>query len=437
MSNLRLKNVIHYVIPTMLSNVCFFLFTIVDGIFVGQGVGTNALGAVNIVMPFVMAVNAVFMLINIGGVSIAAIRLGRGDTDGANRVFRQSTWMLILASALMCALGTLLTGPLCTMLGATETYHTYAVDYMFWWSLFIIPNGISMGLQAYCRNDNAPGLVSIAVIASTAANIFLDWLLIYPIPWGTRGAALATGISQTISMLVVLSHFVMKKGVLRFGGPLLDGKLIGSIVVHGLPEGIGQLATPIMTLCMNLVLVSKIGDIGINAFSIISYVASFTVAVFFGTSEGLQPLFGLSYGARNRADLRYYFKAGVWINFIGSVVLTGIVILLSRPICALFGADAVTLEYVLKVLPLYAWGFVVMSFNVMISAYLYSTDHSVQSIFINMLRSIVVSSIVILALPAIFGADIVWFTFGIYEAIVLIAAWFLLRYAERHMFHDQ
>lgn len=106
MSNLRLKNVIHYVIPTMLSNVCFFLFTIVDGIFVGQGVGTNALGAVNIVMPFVMAVNAVFMLINIGGVSIAAIRLGRGDTDGANRVFRQSTWMLILASALMCALGT-------------------------------------------------------------------------------------------------------------------------------------------------------------------------------------------------------------------------------------------------------------------------------------------------------------------------------------------
>lgn len=437
MVNLRLKNVIQYVVPTMLSNVCFFLFTIVDGIFVGQGVGTNALGAVNIVMPFVMAVNAVFMLINIGGVSIAAIRLGRGDTAGANRVFRQSTWMLILASAIMCALGTLLTGPLCTLLGATETYHAYAVDYMFWWSLFIIPNGISMGLQAYCRNDNAPGLVSIAVIASTAANIFLDWLLIYPIPWGTKGAALATGISQTISLLVVLSHFVMKKGVLRFGGPLLDGKLIGSIVVHGLPEGIGQLATPIMTLCMNLVLVSKIGDIGINAFSIISYVASFTVAVFFGTSEGLQPLFGLSYGSRNREDLRYYFKAGVWINFIGSVVLTGIVILLSRPICTLFGADAVTLEYVLDVLPLYAWGFVVMSFNVMISAYLYSTDHSVQSIIINVLRSIVVSSTVILALPAIFGAEVVWFTFGIYEAIVLIAAWFLLRYAERNMFHDR
>lgn len=427
MSNSRIRNIIQYVVPTMLSNVCFFLFTIVDGIFVGRGVGTDALGAVNIVMPFVMAVNAIFMLINIGGVSIAAIRLGQGDVDGANRVFRQSTWMLVLASAILCAIGVFLTDPLCRLLGATETFHAYAVDYMFWWSLFIIPNGISMGLQAYCRNDNAPGLVSAAVIASTAANIFLDWLLIYPIPWGTMGAAAATGISQTISMVVVLSHFVRKKGVFRFGKPCFDGKLIRNIVVHGLPEGIGQLATPIMTLCMNLVLVSKIGDIGVNAFSIISYVASFTVAVFFGTSEGLQPLFGQACGAGNDRDLKYYFKAGIWINFIGSVIVTGLVLLLSRPICTLFGADAVTLDYVLRVMPFYAWGFIVMSFNVMISTYLYSTDRSVQSIIINVLRSIVVSSIVILVLPEIFGAGIVWFTFGIYEAIVLAVACVLLR----------
>lgn len=430
MVNIRVRNIIHYVIPTMLSNVCFFLFTIVDGIFVGRGVGTDALGAVNIVMPFVMAVNAIFMLINIGGVSIAAIRLGQGDIDGANRVFRQSTGMLLAASAILCAIGVFLTDPLCRLLGATETFHAYAMDYMFWWSLFIIPNGISMGLQAYCRNDNAPGLVSVAVITSTAANIFLDWLLIYPIPWGNRGAAIATGISQTISMMVMLSHFVRRQGVLRFGKPGFDRKLIGDIVVHGLPEGVGQLSTPIMTLCMNLVLVSKIGDIGVNAFSIISYVASFTVAVFFGTSEGLQPLFGLACGAKNEKDLKFYFKAGIWINFIGSVVVVGLVLLFSRPICALFGADAVTLDYVLRVMPFYAWGFIVMSFNVMISAYLYSTDRSVQSIIINVLRSIVVNSIVILVLPEIFGAGIVWFTFGIYEAIVLVVACILLKRAK-------
>ena len=83
----RSKKLIKYVIPTMLGSISFFLFTIVDGIFVGRGVGTNALGAVNLVMPFVMVVNALFQLTTIGGVAIIAVRLGRGDVQGANHAF--------------------------------------------------------------------------------------------------------------------------------------------------------------------------------------------------------------------------------------------------------------------------------------------------------------------------------------------------------------
>lgn len=431
MSSVRLKTVVRYVLPSLLSNVCFFLFTIVDGIFVGQGVGTDALGAVNIVMPFIMIANAVIMLINIGGVSIAAIRLGQGDIQGFNRVVQQGTWILILVSVLLCAVGTIFTDPVCTMLGATETYHQYTTDYMFWYSLFLIPSSLSMAMQAYCRNDNAPALVGISVIVSTAANIFLDWLLIFPIPMGTKGAAIASGISQSIGMVILLTHFVGKKGDLRFGKPLFDSKLVGTILVHGLPEGIGQLAAPIQTLCMNLVLVSKIGDIGVNAFAVISYVASFAVAVFFGTSEGLQPLLGQSYGAGKEENLKFYFKTGIRINFVGSVVVTGFVLAFARPICVLFGADAETLNYALKVMPYYAWGFVVMSFNVMISSYLYSTNKTTYAIILNVLRSIVVCIAVVLLLPAIFGGDIVWFTFGIYEAIVLVAAVILLKTSEK------
>lgn len=208
--------------------------------------------------------------------------------------------------------------------------------------------------------------------------------------------------------------------------------MLREIVVHGLPEGIGQLATPMMTLCMNLVLVNKIGDIGVNAFSVISYVASFTIAVFFGTSEGLQPLFGQSYGARNEKDLKFYFKAGLGINFIGSIVVTMLILLFSRPICSLFGAGTETLEYVLRVLPQYTWGFVVMAFNVMISAYLYSTERSAQAIIMNFLRSLVANTAVITLLPSIFGADVIWFTFGIYEAVVLAVAVFLLKHSERN-----
>lgn len=320
----RTRKVIQYVVPTMLSNVCFFLFTVVDGIFVGQGVGTNGLGAVNLAMPFTQFVGALYMLINIGGATMFAVRLGRNDTQGANKVFRNGMVLLFGVAVILCILGVFCTDTLCKLLGANETFHEMTADYLFWYSVFIIPSGLSMGLQAYCRNDNAPGLVGMTVIISTVLNIVGDWWLIFPMQMGTAGAAIATGASQTVGLLIMLTHFIRKKGILRFGKITIDGKLWKEIAVHGLPEGIGQLATPIMPLCMNLVLVSRIGDIGVNAFSVISYVASFAVAVFFGTSEGLQPLFGQSYGARNETDMKFYFKVGIWINFLGSIVVTGL-----------------------------------------------------------------------------------------------------------------
>ena len=172
MSKQRTKNVFKYVVPTMLSNVCFFLFTVVDGIFVGNGVGTNGLGAVNIVLPFTMVVAALFMLASIGGVTVFAIRFGRGDEKGANQVFMHSITVIAVIAVVLSAIGVFLAGPVCTLLGANETFHKLATDYLFWYSIFIIPSGLSMVLQHFCRNDGSPGLVSVAVIASTALNIF-------------------------------------------------------------------------------------------------------------------------------------------------------------------------------------------------------------------------------------------------------------------------
>lgn len=434
----RAKNVLKYVVPTILSNVCFFLFTVIDGIFVGQGVGIDGVGAVNLAFPFIMVAGAVTMLINIGGVTIFAICIGRGETEQANRIFRQGMGMLSIAAAALCAVGTLCAGPLVTLMGASSTFHDLAADYLFWYCAFLIPSALQMGLQHYCRNDGAPGLVSATVVITTVCNIFLDWLFIFPLSMGTKGAAIATGLSQTLGLFIMLTHFLLRRGVLRFGRFTFNPALFRQIVVHGLPEGIAQLAGPVMTLCMNLVLAEYVGDTGVNAFSVIAYVASFSLAVFFGTSEGMQPLFGQSYGAKNEADLRFYFRVGILINFFGGAFLTGLILVFSRPICALFGADAQTLEYTLFAMPRYAWGFVVMSFNVMITSYLYSTERSFHSSLISFLRSVVISSAVILTFPALFGPGVIWYTFGIYEAIVLVLAAAIWRYSERNgiVFHS-
>lgn len=432
MSSLRIKKVIQYVAPAMLSNVCFFLFTVVDGIFVGRGIGTTALGAMNLIGPFVMAVGALTMLINIGGVTQVAINIGKGGTDEANKVFRHGMFLLICVASMLSFTGVFLTDILCSLFGAGETFHQLSTEYLFWYSVFIIPSSLSYALQHYCRNDGAPGLVGMTVIITTVCNIFGDWLLIFPFNMGMKGAAIATGVSQSLGLFIMLIHFVRRQGILRFGKTRLERSLIKDIIVHGLPEGISEFATPVMILCMNLVLVDKVGDIGVNAFSIICYVASFTMAIFYGASEGLQPLLGQSYGAKNENDVRFYFKAGLGISGLGSMIMIMFVILLGRPSCILFGADTGTLEYILNVLPQFSLGFFAMAFNVTISAYLYSTERSLQSTIISILRSFIISSAVILLLPKIFGTRVIWFTFLIYEAIVLIVAVALLKHSERN-----
>ena len=317
----RARKLIKYVVPTMLGSISFFLFTIVDGIFVGRGVGTNALGAVNLVMPFVMVVNALFQLTTIGGVAIIAVRLGRGDVQGANHAFMHAVAGTVVISALLMLSGTCLTGPLCRLMGASDTFYQLTTEYLFWYSVFIIPSGLSTALQGFCRNDGSPVLVSAATIIGTVVNIIGDWLLIFPLKMGVAGAAIATGVSQLVTLLIVLIHFIRKKGVLRFCRFRVDG--------------------------------------------------------------------------------------------------------------ALFGADAATLDYTVRVMPLYSWGFVVVGLTTNISSYLYSTKRSREADVISILRSFVFNTLVILLLPRILGGDVIWHTFGIAEAVVLLISVILLKRSER------
>lgn len=383
MSSLRRKTLIKYVIPSILSNACIFLFTIVDGVFVGRGVGSDALGAVNIAMPVVMLATAINMLTSIGGCAIAAIRLGQNDKEGANQAFLHSLTANVVLAAIITLVCTLLTEPLSTFLGADAFYLPMVKEYVFWWGLFAIPSALSINFQFFCRNDGSPALVAVATVVSTILNIFLDWLFVFPMQLGIMGAAIATGISQTVSWLVAAMHFILRRGDLRICLYKPQMGMFGQIIFFGLPEMIAQFATPVTTICLNTVIVAHLGEVGVNAFAVISYVASLAISVFAGAAEGLQPLFGQTYGAKEENDMKWYFRSGMLISFVGSIVIVGLCILFGRPICSLFGADAEMLEYTLHYLPQYAWAFIVVGLNTMISAYLYSTERSGYAIPLN------------------------------------------------------
>ena len=257
----------------MISNAAFFVLTIVDGIFVGNGVGTDALGAVNLGMPFVMVVSAFSALLTIGGVAVAAVRFGRGDDSGANQAFMHSVLAIIVVFAAFTVAGMLFAKPLAVLLGANETFVKMVSDYIFWYSLFSIPAGLHTCLSSFCRNDGNPKISTMAALISTTANIFLDWLFVFPLQKGVAGAAIATGLSQVLAVITLLTHYLGKKGKLRFYKFKVKFSLYKKIVLRGIPELVSQFAAPITTYSMNRMLIG-ISDQHVNAFSVIGYASS-------------------------------------------------------------------------------------------------------------------------------------------------------------------
>lgn len=426
------KKVAQYVVPSVLGSCAFFLFTTVDTIFVGRGVGPDALGAVSLTAPFVMLLNALVLLATVGGATVTAVRLGRGDADGANKAFIHSMLCTVGVSAAICAIGVFLTEPVMRLLGANDTYIALTTEYLFWYACFAVPISLFVFLRSFVRNDGSPKLVSVAAVASSALNIVLDYIFVFPMQKGLMGAAVATGISQTIGALMLLSHFVLKKGQLRIKLVPLEGKLFQKVFVRGLPEAISQLAIPITTLCMNMVLLKEFGEIAVNSFSVVQQIVYFAVSAFLGVSEGLQPLFGQSYGVREESDLKYYYHTGLRINLISAVAIGALLIVACRPICGLFGMDAATIDFTVELLPKYIWGFLAVAPNMMISAYLYSTKRSTQAVTLNVCRSIVFNSIIIFLIPAVFGGEAIWFAMGIYECLALVVAIALLKSSEKN-----
>lgn len=126
-------------------------------------------------------------------------------------------------------------------------------------------------------------------------------------PMSRMGAAVATGISQTVSWLIVAIHFICRKGDLRIHPYKPQIRMFGQVIFFGLPEMIAQFATPVTTICLNTVIVANFGEMGVNAFAVISYVASLAISVFSGAAEGLQPLFGQTYGAKELSGLPTVF----------------------------------------------------------------------------------------------------------------------------------
>lgn len=423
---------IRYILPSILSMVSIFLFSIVDGIFVGHGVGINAVGAINISFPFIMFFESVVMLTTIGGLTVTAIRVGRKDFEGANQVFRLVLVLNTAISFFLFLAGTLLSGLIARLLGATDTFYPLVKEYIFWYSIFMIPCFLNGTFMGFARNDGIPELVSIFTISASVLNIIGDYILIFPLNMGIKGAAIATGLAQSISFLCVSCHFLFKRGKLHLGKIRFDLKLTLTMIKRGMPECVAHFGTPITMVLTNIMLARHLGDNALNAYSLLMYIATFSASIFIGASQGLQPLFGNSYGEGNEGDLRYYLHSGIKVCLGGGILINSILLFSGPSVSLLFNANEASIALFSRHMPKYLVSILLEAVTVTISAFLYSTTRSRAALTIHLLRAFIVNTAVILLIPPVLGAHNLWFAPLIIETIVMTAAIILLKYNTRN-----
>ena len=428
--NHNVKRLCRYICPAVGGLCVTYFYNIVDGIFVGQGVGSAALGAVNIAVPFITFAVAIASMFPMGGATIIAIRMGRKDIAGANHAFMTSFICSVALSVMLTAVGMLFPKEIALLCGSGKLSNamlSMSAEYIFYYTAFSIPMLMSNCLSVFVRNDGSPGLAFWGMCSGAAANIFLDWLFIFPMQMGITGAAIASGLGQMVSFAVLISHFVFKKGNLKFSRFTISLTLAGKICRRGVPEAASQLNTPVTALCYNLVLAGLTGDIGISTFSVLSFIFSLANAILSGVAQGLQPLWGQGYGKKDNDEIRYYLRWGIMINFVLSLIIYISLIAYDKEIIQIFNRDPHLVDMAGSALPVFALSFVPMGFNLILTALFFSTKQTAQANIIAVSRGIVMKALCIFFIPVIFGAEAVWYAAVASEIITLGIAFFLLR----------
>lgn len=202
----------------------------------------------------------------------------------------------------------------------------------------------------------------------------------------------------------------------------LEITLVKKICKWGVPEAISQLTTPVTALCYNIMLASLVGDIGVSTFSVLSFIYSLANAILSGVAQGLQPLWGNSYGKKDTGEINWLFRCGIIINLVLSALIYSALFFFDKPVICIFNSDTELVQIASKALPLFSLSFIPMALNLIYTSFLYSTKRTKQSNVIAVSRGIIIRSTAICSIPMLFGKEMIWGAPFIAETITLIIA---------------
>lgn len=425
------KLLLQYSIPAIIGMVVNALYNIVDRMFIGNipDIGSLAITGVGITMPIMTIVLAFGMLIGIGTTANISINLGKGNRTTAEKLLGNAFTLSIIVGLAIAITGTIFANPILNLFGASENTLFYAKEYIGIILLGCTFNILSFALNSTVRADGNPKMSSITMVIGCGANIILDYLFIFVLNLGVKGAALATIISQAITFFIILYYYTAGNSNLKL--KIENFKLKKHLVTMTFAIGIApfatQIANSLVQVIANNALKTYGSDLAIGAMTVISSLNIIFMMPIFGINQGCQPIIGFNYGAKKYERAKEAFKYATIAACV--ICIIGFISIQCFPtqIISLFNNDPELTTLAIKGIRIYLLMMPVVGINIVATSYYQSIGKAKISMFVSLLRQVILLIPFTIILPKFIGLDGVWAAGACADSLSVIITLILLK----------
>lgn len=415
-------------IPTVLGMVFSAIFVITDGIFVGKGIGSDALAAVNITAPLFMITAGIGLMFGVGSSVVASIHLSQGKRRVASINITQALVFSTLLILIMSALCFYYIEPLAKLLGSSDRLLPLAVEYMAWYLPFLVFYEI-LNIGMFCiRLDGSPTYAMMCNAIAAILNIILDYIFIFEFGWGIMGAAFATSLGTVVGGLMTLIYLLkfsrslhLCRIKLSIKSLMLTLRNVGYMIKLGSSAFISEASIACMMFLGNYVFIHYLGEDGVAAFSIACYFFPIIFMVYNAIAQSAQPIISYNFGAGQPDRVRKALHLAIRTALICGISFFIITVLCRQNIVSLFiDRSYAAFDIAVNGIPYFGIGFIFFAFNMIGIGYYQSVERGQRAMIITLLRGVVFMLIGFLVLPKILGVPGIWLAVPFAELLTML-----------------
>ena len=429
-----LKNIVKFAVPTIAMTVFMSFYTMVDGLFVSNLIGTNALSAINLTAPVIQLVTAISTMLATGGSAVIMKKMGEGKREEAKEDFTFLILVNVLVGAFMCVAGYMATGRIFAGMNLSADVERYCVEYLSRYLLFTIPILLMNNFTLYMIASEKAALSLVCSVAGGVLNMVLDYVLIAVFDMGISGAAIATGVGYSVTAVVGLFVFSRKKSLLHFRKPVFRFKVLANAATNGCSEMATALVTGIITMMFNWTMLHYVGEDGVAAVTIIMYVLMFASSLYTGYSYGVAPMLSFYHGEQNHGKLKKLVGISMKVIAGISVLTVAASFLLTRPLVSVFARpDNPVYDLAVTGNRICTAALFFIGFNIFVTGMFTALSNGIVSAILAFSRSFVFMLITMMLLPLVFGVNGIWLATPVAELMALaLSAFMFLKYRKKY-----